>query len=194
MNRFQSKVIIFCGVLYLIFSLTLMKLFGFLDLFLLFPSVAIIIVGVYIHLKTSKLPDEKRIITDRDELTSRSGIPGYVQYKFLGEKLKGSVMLAMPILLIPAFILFTYITFHNLNADNFENWINPFFAYYFLVGFYFSSCWSMIDVNAYCNRMNMPGEFNIWKSRNIKNTRRAMRILVISTILVLIVMTKIAYF
>jgi hypothetical protein len=171
-----------------------MKLFDFFNLFLLFLPIAMIMLGIYVHVKTSKPPGEKRIISDRDELTSRSGIPGYVQYKFLGEKLKGSIMLAMPILLIPAFVLFTYITFHNLNTDNFENWINPFFVYYFLVGFYFSSCWSMIDVNAYCNRMNMPGEFNIWKSRNIKNTRRAMWILVISTILILIAMTKVAYF
>ena len=171
-----------------------MKLFDSLNLFFLFLPIAMIIVGVYVHVKTSKLPDEKRIITERDELTSRSGIPGYVQYKFLGEKLKGSVMLTIPLLLIPAFIIFIYITFQNLYTDNLENWINPSFFFYFMVGFYFSSFWSMIDVNAYCNRMNMPGEFNIWKTRNIKNTRRAMWILIISTILILIAMTKLFYF
>ena len=193
MDKTQSKILIISGILYAVFSLVMIKFLGNFSLFLLFGALIMVALGAYWYIKAPNIP--KLIKTENPEMDReyfiRRGIPGYIQYRYLGEKRKGIVMLALFVISISLFILSMYISIHNLSVNNFDDyiWIGPFILSYAMVVLYFSLCWSMININAYCNRVNMPSEYGFWFGWYIKNTKRAMIILILCTILVLIGLT-----
>ena len=193
MDRVQSKILIVSGILYAAFSLIMFEFIGSFSIFLFFGALVMVAIGAYWFTKTPKVPKVRK--TEKTEMSRenliRRAIPGYIQYRYIGEKRKGIVMFALFIVGLSLFALSLYISFHNSNVSNFDDyiWIGPFVLSYAMVVFYFSLCWSMIDINAYCNRMNMPSENGFWFGWYIKNTKRAMIILIPSTILILIGLT-----
>ena len=194
MDRVQSKILIISGILYAVFSLVMIKFLGNFSLLLLFGALIMVALGAYWYSKAPIIPKSERTKNSemtREDFIRRGNIPGYIQYKYLGEKRKGIVMFVLFIIGLSLFALSFYISFHNFDVSDLDDyiWIGPFVLLYAIMGVHFPLWWSMIDINAYCNRMNMPSEYGFWFGWHIKNTKRAMIILVLCTVLLLIGLT-----
>jgi len=196
-NRVQSKILIVLGILYAILSLIMIEFFGNFNFILLFIALIMVAIGAYWYSKAPNVPKPEKTKplekTEmcREDFFRKAKIPGYVQYKYLDEKGKGIVIFALFIIGLSLFTLYFYISFHNSNVSDFDDfiWIGPFVLSCAMVGVYFSIFWSMIDINAYCNRINMPSDDDFWSGGYIKNTKMAMIILVLCAAFALIGMT-----
>jgi len=195
MNRVQSKILIVLGILYAVFSLLMVKFFGSYNLIMVFISLIVVVLGVYWYLKSPNIPTTERTKDDYDDFVRRANIPGYIQYKYAGER-KGLAIFALSISMLVLCALFLCASIYMHNPNDFDNY-NPIDRYnlifYSFVGFYFFYFWSIIDVSVYRNRMNMSDELNFWDRGSIKNTKRAKMILILFTILALIGLTILTF-